>query len=272
MQAIQFISNCVKNKHLKVGTYNIERHCLAKTTPTYTQKIPFIFIQTGRYPLDEDRRQCILINRGLNPEYEARYYTDTEQVDYIKKHEPDLLPFYNKLIPGAYKADMFRCVVLYYEGGIYLDDKSTTLYPFSHYVKPDTEFAIFSDASDGYGFNGFIASIPFHPILRKNLDQMKVNIKTKNYGISSLEPTGPGLMGRCINEFLGKKSGTKLVSEPDRHLNILGQYHIINDTYESLCDLQNQPLINRTYKGYYFNMKVFFNHYGIKWILGDVYR
>lgn len=272
MDSIKFVLNCVKNQKLEAGTYTIVRHCPPKIAPSYQQKIPFIFFQTGRYPLDIDRRQCILINRNLNPEYEVRYYTDAEQVAYIKENEPDLLPYYNQLIPPALKADVFRCVVLYYEGGIYMDDKSTTLYPFSHYIKPEKEFSIFSDAPDGYGYNGFMASVPRHPIIRKNLDQMKINIKNRYYGVSSLDPTGPGLMGKCINSFLGRPAGTSLETIDHPEIDILGKYHIINKTYQSLCDVQKQPLINRTYRGYYSSKHLFSNYYGVKWMLGDIYR
>ena len=39
----------------------------------------------------------------------------------------DVLNAYDSLIPGAYKADLFRYLVLYREGGVYLDCKSSTI-------------------------------------------------------------------------------------------------------------------------------------------------
>ena len=44
--------------------------------------------------------------------------------DFIKNNYPvDVLEAFNKLIPGAYKADLWRYCVLYKLGGIYLDIK-----------------------------------------------------------------------------------------------------------------------------------------------------
>jgi mannosyltransferase OCH1-like enzyme len=272
MSSLKLALKCGKNLYLTSGKFTIDRHVTAKSTPSYTQKIPFIFFQTGRYPLDTDRRQCILINRNINPEYESRYYTDEEQVAYITKHEPDLLQYYNTLIPPAFKADLFRLVVLYYEGGIYMDDKSTSLFPFSHYIKPEKEFVIFADATEGYGYNGFMASVPGHPIVRKNLDQMKQNIKKRYYGLSPLDPTGPGLMGKCINAYVGRPPGTNLQTINHPQLDILGQCYVINKTYQSLCDTQKQPLINRCYRGYYSSKHLFSNYYGVKWVYGDIYH
>lgn len=272
IEAIKRGMSCLQNLPMKETPFTIDFNTPARVTATYTQKIPFIFFQTGRYPLDADRRQCILINRALNPEYEHRFYDEEGRIAYIREHEPDLLPYYNKFLPPAYRADMFRCVVLYYEGGIYLDDKSTSIFPFSHYIKPEKEFAIFEDAIDGYGFNGFIASAPGHPIMRLNIDQMKHHVKTNYYGLTPLDPTGPGLMGKCINKFLGRAEGTSLITISDPRIDIIGKVRLIKKEYSCLCDKQDSPLINRCYRGYYSAKHIFSNYYGVKWVFRDIYK
>jgi mannosyltransferase OCH1-like enzyme len=57
-----------------------------------------------------------------NPEYEYHYYNSTERREFLEKHMgPIILSCYDKLIPNAYKADLFRYSVVYTYGGCYFD-------------------------------------------------------------------------------------------------------------------------------------------------------
>jgi mannosyltransferase OCH1-like enzyme len=59
-----------------------------------------------------------------NPEFEHYLFDDNDCREFIKNnfHE-SVLKAYDKLIPGAYKADLWRYCVLYIHGGIYMDIK-----------------------------------------------------------------------------------------------------------------------------------------------------
>ena len=54
------------------------------------------------------------------------FYSDAKSIEYFQQKDPRLITYFNKLKPGAYKADLWRLCVLYKEGGIYLDIKFTT--------------------------------------------------------------------------------------------------------------------------------------------------
>lgn len=72
-----------------------------------------------------------------NPEWEFRLYDDHDIENYIQKHYPYLLNIYKSINPsyGAAKADFFRYLVMYNEGGIYLDIKSGSTKPFDSIIE-----------------------------------------------------------------------------------------------------------------------------------------
>ena len=62
--------------------------------------------------------------RKCNPEFEYFLYDDKDCEKFIEKNYPfDVLTAFNTLIPGAYKADLWRYCILYFYGGIYIDIK-----------------------------------------------------------------------------------------------------------------------------------------------------
>ena len=66
-----------------------------------------------------------------NPQFKYHLFDDNDCREFIKNHfREDVLYAYDHLIPGAYKADLWRYCVLFIKGGIYLDIKYTPLNGF----------------------------------------------------------------------------------------------------------------------------------------------
>jgi mannosyltransferase OCH1-like enzyme len=105
-------------------------------------KIPRILHQTYSYwdKLSPNVKLVIKENLKMNPGWEYRFY-DNEAIDkYIKEHETDYVyRAYKKLNPkfGAAIADLFRYIVIYHEGGVYMDIKSKTNVPLDNWVHKD---------------------------------------------------------------------------------------------------------------------------------------
>lgn len=61
-----------------------------------------------------------------NPDWVFKLYDDNDIDSFILKYYPDLKKFYDRINPryGAAKADFFRYLIVYKEGGVYLDIKS----------------------------------------------------------------------------------------------------------------------------------------------------
>ena len=84
---------------------------------------------------------------------------------------------------------MLRYIIIYNEGGVYLDLKSSTRIPLAKIIKPNDKYLITSWSNNrgphenllktGYGEfpNWMIAAVPHHPFLKAVIDKCVENIK-----------------------------------------------------------------------------------------------
>ena len=192
-----------------------------------------------------------------NPDWEYHFFDNDDCRNFIKDNFPKkVLAAYDTLIPGAYKADLWRYCVLYIHGGVYCDIKAELLVGLNDIIPEDVEFLSVKDIDSskrefkGYIYQAFICTKPKHPFLKNVIDMLVENVSVGEYGHDSLSPTGPGLLGKAIN-FILKKD---LLSE-----HVVGEnnfsgfrYHLwLNDDSSEFCkDKYGKFLIHRTYANY----------------------
>ena len=108
--------------------------------------IPKIIHQTYRsLDLPPDIHKIVEELKFRNQAWEYRFYTDDDILFYIKKNfDYRTLDAYMRINPvyGAAKADLFRYLVLYKEGGVYLDIKSTCIYSLDTAIRADDRFIV----------------------------------------------------------------------------------------------------------------------------------
>lgn len=83
--------------------------------------------------------------KNNNPDWEYRFYSDDDALNYIQKNfDKQILDAYLRLNPvyGAAKADLFRYLVLYQEGGVYVDIKSTCIHALNDIIRDDDRFIV----------------------------------------------------------------------------------------------------------------------------------
>lgn len=105
--------------------------------------------------------------REHNPDFELRLYDDSDIESYIGAHYgEDILHAYQLLNPayGAARADLFRYLCIYHEGGIYMDVKSRPVKPLSTVLQPDDCYLLAQWDSTSAG--GKHADWGGHPELR----------------------------------------------------------------------------------------------------------
>jgi len=114
--------------------------------PSHVPRIVHQIITTPAYSCYEDIPSCIQhvieTNKFENPKYDFRLYTDDNIKSYLTKNVPDyILNAYNLINPlcGAGKADFFRYIVLYYEGGVYIDLKMDIAKTLESWVQEDPD-------------------------------------------------------------------------------------------------------------------------------------
>jgi mannosyltransferase OCH1-like enzyme len=138
-----------------------------------------------------------------NPEFEHKLFDDTDCRNFIINNFNDnVLYAYDNLIPGAFKADLWRYCVLYIHGGIYLDVKYEPVNNFKFMDLIDKDYFVLDRPSFFKGligiYNAFIISQPNNPIFLKLIKAIIDNVKNKYYGINALCITGPSLVGKIL--------------------------------------------------------------------------
>lgn len=130
-----------------------------------------------------------------NPEFNVYLYDECDCREFIQTYFPvDVLNAYNALIPCSYKSDLWRFCVLYINGGVYLDIKYQCKNNFKFIALTEKEYFV-RDIPEKHTYTALIITLPKNEILLKCINQIVKNVNNKFYGNTSLDPTGPGLLG-----------------------------------------------------------------------------
>lgn len=271
--------------------YNSPKHYLPHTTfalstdrasspsstlsPRIPRKLHQIYIhRTGK--MNVELLETCEINRNMNPEFEYHVYSSDDIQRILTEFAPDIKPLYDSLIPPAFKADLFRYLILYKEGGVYMDCKSSTIRPLRDFIPDNVGFVCFRDILPGCIQNGFLASTPGHPLIKGILDQACANIRKRFYGKYTFDITGPSMCGRVFHQLLGHKiidSPIDLGYYPQLDTFILGSLKFVGPSkFEALMNAKNEPLVKRTYSSYYGKSILDLDSYPIRWLTGRVYH
>jgi len=143
------------------------------------------------------RERVELLKRD-NPRFKHRLYDDNDCREFIKKYfKPSVVEAYDTLIPGAYKADLFRLCILFIKGGIYMDIKLACINGFSLMELIETgqnHFVLDRPSCINGIYNALIVSTKNNMFLYKCIKQLVKNVRTRFYGNTALAPTGPEMM------------------------------------------------------------------------------
>jgi len=252
--AVEEKKRILNQQALKVYTYKLNKKLM------YNSIIPLKIYQTWHTKnLPENMKNSVDRLKRLHPRFEYFLFDDTDCRNFIANNfSVDVLNAFDSLVPGAYKADLWRYCVLYINGGIYLDIKYNCINSFRFIELTEKEHWVFDiNGSDVY--NALIACLPKNEILLKCINQVVDNVKNKYYGNSCVDPTGPGM----VSKFLTGEDRKKIEL----------QHMWIKRTGEKFI-LYNDIAVLRMYDGYYNeqfrNLKV--NHYTALWAYRQVYK
>lgn len=157
--------------------------------------------------------------KSMNPGWEYRFYDDKDIVIFIKDNYPEkILYYFNRInsIYGAAKADLFRYLLIYKCGGIYLDIKATLEKPLDNILTEDDRYILsvwkeeIPHEFDGWGIYSdghnktfseyqqwYIVASAGHPFLKAVIENVLRNIDSYNPSLHEsgklgvLKVTGP---------------------------------------------------------------------------------
>jgi mannosyltransferase OCH1-like enzyme len=197
-----------------------------------------------------------------NPEFTHYLYDDAMCREFIKDNfDADVLYSFDKLKPGAYKADLWRYCILYKKGGIYLDIKYKCLSHFKLIELTNKEYCVRDRWHKGTVgiYNALLSFKRNNDMLYKCIQNIVYNVKNNIYGYSELYITGPHLMSKFF-------SREEIINLP---LFFDGKYILFNNVpglivydtyreeqrnsksnyYEKMwreCDVYNYPILQQT--------------------------
>ncbi len=139
-----------------------------------------------------------------NPQYLIVYSNAIDREALIRHYFPEYLEIYHAIVPGAFKSDIWRLLMLYKYGGIYNDISIRYDRNISSIIRPSDEFVGVVDMDPTAIINGFMAAYPRHPIIKAMIDLVISNIENARYGCNNLDITGPKALGRAFRMFFGE--------------------------------------------------------------------
>jgi hypothetical protein len=197
-----------------------------------------------------------------NPEFKHYLYDDKMCRDFIKENfNKDVLYAFDKLIPGAYKADLFRYCILYINGGIYLDIKYRCINNFKLIYLMDREYYVrdrLRNQEHGI-YQALLVCYPYNKILLNCINDIINNVKNNYYILddsADLMISGPFLMNKYFrkNEITNFKLNIGLINN-----NIYYNNLAVFESYKDYRTEQNMSTSTH-YSTLYKQIKIY-NYY-----------
>ena len=143
----------------------------------------------------------------LNPNYTMILFDDNDMDKWIKENfDESTYNCYNCLTIGAAKADLWRYLILYKNGGIYLDIDSNIIGSLDELINEDDSAIISREGNElGTYLQWCLMFSPEHPILRRTIDNCIKNIMDNIKKIPLMDTgyfTGPFPFTAAVQEIM----------------------------------------------------------------------
>jgi hypothetical protein len=176
-------------------------------TTAFQSSIPRYIFRTGAQKLSdlpEEIMAFMVEDMANNPSYTIFYFDDEDCRRLIRDMgDAELVETYEGIIPSAFKADLWRYVVLYCFGGIYLDLTHKAVVPYNDIVSGHTELFL-KDKREDIGLNNsFLACCKGNPVLREAINLCKINYFNRASNLNIFDYTGPKLLERAFCKVYG---------------------------------------------------------------------
>jgi inositol phosphorylceramide mannosyltransferase catalytic subunit len=178
--------------------------------------------------------------RKLNPTYQYVMFDDADIEVFIEsEYGPEMLAYYHRINPsyGAARADLFRYLLIYSRGGVYLDIKSRMLRPLDEIIREGDKFLLakwgdydlvlhpeLADVPRGEFQNWHVIGVRGHPFLKAVIEAVLNNIDTYRpwrHGVGKnavIRVTGPIAYTLAIHPLLSDHPNRAVNSQSDLSL------------------------------------------------------
>lgn len=205
------------------------------------QKIAKVIYQT--FPTKElppELERNVEHIRSMNPGWTHVLFDDQDIVAFIQReYGSEILAYYLRINPnyGAARADLFRYLLIYRMGGVYLDIKSRMTRPLDEIIREDDRFLLsnwgdynlvlhheLSDIPRGEFQNWHIIAVAGHPFLKAVIDAVLAKIDSYRpwlHGVGKnavIRVTGPIAYTLAINPLLSQHPNRSVAGQSELSL------------------------------------------------------
>lgn len=233
-----------------------------------------IFMTVPKKPLHPKLQQNVDKLKRKNKDWNIIIYDNKDQEEYIRKNFPQYLSYYQSINPmyGAAKADFFRYLIMYKEGGVYLDIKASIAIPLNILIKKNDKFLYFF--ADGMDFRkknidkyidiNFVGEIvqwciitkPNNDILKKVIERMIYNIQNYHTEIVYDKDTISKFNKHNISPYIFNVGMDRVfrTTGPLLYTNIVSKY-INNKNSRKLSSRFGRRICDENYQTYIYGGK-----------------
>lgn len=182
----------------------------ATKTAGSEQQIPRILFQTFKV----SQVPAAMWNASMswiraNPDYEYRFFHDEACRSFIEgEFGTRAVAAFDRLPPGAFRADFWRYCVLYRHGGVYADIDTVCKRPLAKLISEHDQFIAPQGAQPHFIFTAFICAIPNHRFLAEVIERAITLIEKRDpRGLFHI--VSSGALGEAVNTVAGLHATAK---------------------------------------------------------------
>ena len=162
-----------------------------------SETVPRIVHATGRedHPTDATLR-------SVSDGFQLHYRNDTSARAFVRDRCGAVYATaFDCLVPGAFRADLFRMCALYAEGGVYMDGDIVAVRPLDEIFSMCQPATIAFDRKT-YGIvpkkqMAFMAAAPGHALYRCHMDRIVEHVRQRYHPWIETQVTGPNVFHEC---------------------------------------------------------------------------
>jgi len=201
-----------------------------------------------------EMRNLINTWKEKNPTYKYLLYDAKDRQNFIKNNfSKKIYDVYCRILPGAYKADLWRYCVLYINGGVYIDVDTICIGNLDDFLHKGIDFICPIDFNRNVMegthnlSNGFIASVPKSKILKYCIDIIIYQIDNNIIPDSKLNFRGPGVLGRAMNTYLNLPEYNSFIGKEGKCDNVY--FLKFEETTEYVKDISTNNILFQNKNG-----------------------
>ena len=230
------------------------------------EEIPKVIYQTWHSKtLPSKMAECVEKLKSANPEFKYSLYDDADCRSFIEANfDPEVVYAYDSLLPGAFKADLWRYCVLYKNGGFYVDIKFMCEPGFSLSQIKDPQFYVREYNHKGTGlydhivYTGVIGSQPKNPLFDRCIKQICQNVREQFYGPEHTSPTGPWLFATKMDpQDIENIEYSYYEEDGIGHIRHINQHNVIMSHYPEYRREQKSNSKSTYWKDAWLNREIY---------------